>query len=76
MFKKLGGTAAIEGVVDEFYSRVFVDDEVKGFFEGIDKKRLESHQVFSQLYYQCITAAKGIYCSCTVQPCCPEQMSS
>ena len=50
MFKKLGGTAAIEGVVDEFYSRVFVDDEVKGFFEGIDKKRLKSHQVFSQLY--------------------------
>ena len=45
MFQKLGGTQAIEGVVDEFYSRVFVDDEVKGFFEGIDKQRLKSHQV-------------------------------
>ena len=45
VFQKLGGRAAIEGVVDEFYSRVFVDDEVKGFFEGINKQMLKAHQV-------------------------------
>ena len=45
MFQKLGGTAAIQGVVDEFYTRVFADDEVKGFFEGIDKRKLKAHQV-------------------------------
>ena len=54
MFKKLGGKAAIEGVVDEFYSRVFVDDEVKGFFEGINKQGLKSHQVPFLLYSLCI----------------------
>ncbi len=45
MFQKLGGTAAIQGVVDEFYTRVFADDDVKGFFEGIDKRKLKAHQV-------------------------------
>ncbi len=45
MFQKLGGTAAIQGVVDEFYTRVFADNEVKGFFEGIDKRKLKAHQV-------------------------------
>ncbi|KAL3147347.1 hypothetical protein ABBQ32_002830 [Trebouxia sp. C0010 RCD-2024] len=50
MFNKLGGKQAIEGVVDEFYSRVFVDDEVKGFFEGINKQRLKAHQVQFMTY--------------------------
>ena len=45
MYAKLGGKEAIEGVVDEFYARVFADDEVKGFFEGINKQRLKAHQV-------------------------------
>lgn len=45
MFQKLGGTAAIQGVVDEFYTRVFADDDVKGFFEGINKQKLKAHQV-------------------------------
>lgn len=49
VFQKLGGQAAIEGVVDEFYSRVFVDDEVKGFFEGINKQKLKAHQVLCLL---------------------------
>ena len=45
MFQKLGGAPAIQGVVDEFYTRVFADDEVKGFFEGISRQRLNKHQV-------------------------------
>ncbi|DBA74478.1 TPA: hypothetical protein ACH3X2_000943 [Trebouxia sp. C0005] len=45
MFQKLGGTPAIQGVVDEFYTRVFADDDVKGFFEGINKQKLKAHQV-------------------------------
>ena len=45
MFQKLGGAAAIQGVVDEFYTRVFADDDVKGFFEGINKQKLKAHQV-------------------------------
>ena len=71
MFKKLGGKAAIEGVVDEFYSRVFVDDEVKGFFEGIDKHGLKSHQVQFLLYSPSEFAAGGLllkriysFCNC------------
>ena len=45
MYQKLGGAPAIQGVVDEFYTRVFADDEVNGFFEGINKQRLNRHQV-------------------------------
>ena len=45
MYQKLGGKEAIEGVVDEFYTRVFADDEVKNFFEGINKRKLKAHQV-------------------------------
>lgn len=50
MFQKLGGTAAIQGVVDEFYTRVFADDDVKGFFEGINKQKLKAHQVEFMTY--------------------------
>lgn len=45
MFEKLGGTTAIEAVVDIFYTRVFADEEVSRFFEGINKQRLKAHQV-------------------------------
>lgn len=45
MYQKLGGKEAIKGVVDEFYTRVFADDEVKNFFEGINKRKLKAHQV-------------------------------
>ena len=49
MFKKLGGKAAIEAVVDIFYGRVFADDEVARFFEGINKQKLKAHQVLHLL---------------------------
>ena len=46
MYKKLGGKEAIEAVVDIFYGRVFADEEVAHFFEGINKQRLKAHQVW------------------------------
>lgn len=45
MYEKLGGKAAIEAVVDLFYGKVFADEEVSRFFEGINKPRLKAHQV-------------------------------
>ena len=73
MFKKLGGTSAIQGVVDEFYSRVFVDDQVKGFFEGIDKQKLKSHQVQSpNIFSRCVccgaSTAEAHFLPATVSP--------
>ena len=50
MFEKLGGKAAIEAVVDMFYTRVFADEEVSRFFEGINKQRLKAHQVHLPCY--------------------------
>lgn len=36
LFEQLGGAPAIEAVVKEFYRRVLGDDELKGYFDGID----------------------------------------
>lgn len=36
LFEKLGGAPAIEAVVKEFYTRVLSDDELKGYFDGIN----------------------------------------
>ena len=75
MFKKLGGRSAIEGVVDEFYSRVFVDDEVKGFFEGIDKQGLKSHQVkLLPLYLLWGIDCSSTLCFCECFPSCLDRL--
>lgn len=50
MYEKLGGKAAIEAVVDLFYGKVFADEEVSRFFEGINKPRLKAHQVRFMTY--------------------------
>ncbi len=44
LFERLGGTAAIEATVTEFYRRVLADPVLARFFEGIDQARLERHQ--------------------------------
>ena len=36
LFEKLGGAPAIEAVIKEFYKRVLGDDELKGYFDGVD----------------------------------------
>jgi hemoglobin len=44
LYERLGGTAAIEATVTEFYRRVLADPLLAPFFEGIDQARLERHQ--------------------------------
>ncbi len=44
IYQRLGGKAAIEAALDEFYSRVLADAQLKGFFVGVDMKRLISQQ--------------------------------
>ena len=44
LLDRLGGEAALKGVVYEFYGRMLEDDDLKRFFRGIDMKRLRDHQ--------------------------------
>ena len=44
IYQRLGGKPAIEAALDEFYSRVLADAQLKGFFVGVDMKRLISQQ--------------------------------
>ena len=36
LFEQLGGQAAVEAAVDNFYRKVLVDDRVSHFFDGVD----------------------------------------
>ena len=44
IYQRLGGKAAIAAALEEFYSRVLADPQLKGFFVGVDMKRLISQQ--------------------------------
>jgi len=44
IYQRLGGKAAIAAALGEFYSRVLADRQLKGFFVGVDVKRLISQQ--------------------------------
>ena len=44
LFQKYGGFAAISRVVLAFYDKVLDSDQIGGFFEDIDMKRLVDHQ--------------------------------
>ncbi|MCH8967346.1 MAG: group 1 truncated hemoglobin [Planctomycetes bacterium] len=44
LFDKLGGSKAIESVVDEFYKRVLGDEELRGFFAETDMDKQRRHQ--------------------------------
>jgi len=44
LFDRLGGEAAIEAAVDEFYKRLVADDQLAPFFEGINMDSLKKHQ--------------------------------
>lgn len=43
LYDRLGGEAAIEQVVTEFYDRVLADDTVSRYFAGIDMTRQREH---------------------------------
>ncbi|GAS94456.1 hemoglobin glbN [Mycolicibacterium canariasense] len=44
IYEQIGGGAAIEAVVADFYVRVLADDELAGFFTGTNMARLKGKQ--------------------------------
>lgn len=44
LFEQLGGAAAVEAAVDNFYRKVLADDRVSRFFEGVDMDKQRSKQ--------------------------------
>lgn len=44
LFTRLGGTETLTSVVRDMYERVFADEELGHFFEGVEKDRLASMQ--------------------------------
>jgi hemoglobin len=45
IYEQLGGTAALESVVADFYVRVLADDQLAGFFRQTNMARLQAKQV-------------------------------
>jgi hemoglobin len=45
IFEQIGGTEALEIVVDDFYGRVLADEELAAFFTGTNMSRLKGKQV-------------------------------
>ncbi|UUZ81827.1 group 1 truncated hemoglobin [Paenibacillus sp. P26] len=45
LYEKLGGEAAVQAVVEEFYKRILADDTINSFFTGTDMEKLRGHQV-------------------------------
>lgn len=44
LFEQLGGQAAVEAAVDNFYRKVLVDERVSRFFDGVDMDRQRDKQ--------------------------------
>ncbi|PZO36401.1 MAG: hypothetical protein DCF19_21615 [Pseudanabaena frigida] len=44
LFEKLGGAAAVDLAVDNFYARVLRDDRIKHFFANTDMQKQRAHQ--------------------------------
>jgi hemoglobin len=44
MYESIGGDPGLTQLVDRFYTRVWSDPELKGYFEGIEKDQLKRHQ--------------------------------
>ena len=45
IYETIGGTAALESVVEDFYERVLADDQLAGFFKRTKMDRLRAKQV-------------------------------
>ncbi len=43
LYETLGGEAAIQATVDNFYVRVLADERINHFFEGVDMDRQKKH---------------------------------
>ncbi len=44
LYEQLGGQAAVEAAVDNFYRKVLADDRVARFFEGVDMDKQRAKQ--------------------------------
>ncbi|GIG92198.1 group I truncated hemoglobin [Plantactinospora endophytica] len=44
IYDRIGGAESVRAAVEEFYSRVLADPELKPFFAGVELDRLKSHQ--------------------------------
>jgi hemoglobin len=44
LFEQLGGPAAVEAAVDNFYRKVLTDDRVSSFFDDVDMDRQRAKQ--------------------------------
>lgn len=45
LLSRLGGEAAVRGVVDEFYDRLLADESILFFFEGVEMPLMKIHQL-------------------------------
>jgi hemoglobin len=45
LYEQVGGDAVLRPAVSLFYRKVFQDAALLPFFEGVDRQRLESHQL-------------------------------
>lgn len=45
VYEEIGGREAVDAVVSDFYDRVLDDEQLAGFFEGMDMAELHAHQV-------------------------------
>lgn len=44
IYEAIGGAPALAAAVEDFYARVLADQNLSGYFEGVDLQRLKAHQ--------------------------------
>ncbi|MGI5175756.1 group I truncated hemoglobin [Dactylosporangium sp. CA-152071] len=44
IYDTIGGAAAVQAAVEQFYARVLTDPRLESFFTGVDVQRLKTHQ--------------------------------
>jgi hemoglobin len=44
LYEQLGGAAAVDAAVELFYRKVLADRRISHFFDGVDVRRLATHQ--------------------------------
>jgi hemoglobin len=44
IFDQIGGPPAVTAAVDDFYRRVIADPQLTPYFDGVDMRRLKTHQ--------------------------------
>ncbi|MDX2270739.1 MAG: group 1 truncated hemoglobin [Cyanobacteriota bacterium] len=45
LYEQIGGAAAVQLAVDNFYQRVMADSRINHFFAGVDMQKQRAHQV-------------------------------